>query len=180
MTERMETLAFRATWKHAVLEYRIKEIDPNQDLSRSAITERAIEAAKLVDDWKAIRNKLMKLNRIDTLGTPVSMQAKVSDASGRDIIKLRNVIAHDLKEYIERLQTPYFVQLIWLNYLLFLQQKRKTISEGEYIITEDEIDLPEMSKIFCEMMLTDKECSELKEIKKILKEWRHKVDGYFL
>lgn len=162
----METLAFRATWKHAVLEYRIKEIDPAQDLSRSAITERAIETAKLVKDWKIIRDKLMKLDRINGLGIPVSMQAKLPDTSSRDIVKLRNAITHDLKTYIERLQTPYFVQLIWLNYLLFLQQKRKTISEGDYIITEDEIDLPEMSKIFCEMMLTDKECSELKEIKK--------------
>ena len=41
----METIAFKSSWKHAVLEYQIKEIDTNQDLSRSAITNRAIDAA---------------------------------------------------------------------------------------------------------------------------------------
>ena len=47
----METIAFKSSWKHAVLEYQIKEIDTNQDLSRSAITNRAIDAAGAVEDW---------------------------------------------------------------------------------------------------------------------------------
>lgn len=59
----METIAFKSSWKHAVLEHLIKEIDPDQDLSRSAITNRAIQAAADVKDWCPIRDSLMKLER---------------------------------------------------------------------------------------------------------------------
>jgi hypothetical protein len=36
------------------------------------------------------------------------------------------------------------------------------------------VDMPEMSKILCEMMLCEKDCNEIKEIRKILVDWRNK------
>ena len=61
----METIAFKSSWKHAVLEYQIKEIDTNQDLSRSAITNRAIDAAGDVEDWGKVKDDLALLKRMD-------------------------------------------------------------------------------------------------------------------
>lgn len=169
----METLAFKSTWKHAVLEYRIKELDPNQDLSRSGITERSIEAAKWVKDWKPVRERLMQLERNEHVTTPVAMQAKIGEKNSEDVIIIRNKILKDLNQYIERLQTPYFVTLIWQNYLMVLEQKRKSIDDIN-VVDENAIDIPKMYAIFSEITHTDKKCQELKDIRTILVKWKNK------
>ena len=69
------------------------------------------------------------------------------------------------------LQTQYLLQLLQANYLEVLKQALVSIkSDG---VREAEVDLPEMAKIFTEMMLMDKESEKLVQIRKILVDWRN-------
>lgn len=70
-------LNIKSNWKIIQLEELIKINDPSQDLSRTAVFEREVQAAQHVD-WKEIQLSLLDLKKED--GTPLStsFQAKVS------------------------------------------------------------------------------------------------------
>lgn len=70
------------------------------------------------------------------------------------------------------LQTQYMLQLLGINYLESLRESKLLLKAKK--IDEDKIGLPEMSAIFVEMMLTNRECAELEEIRSILIDWRRK------
>lgn len=46
--------------------------------------------------------------------------------------------------------------------------------DAEDMVKETDVNMPDMTKIFCEIMLKDKDCEELKQIRKILVDWRNK------
>ena len=149
----METIAFKSSWKHAVLEYQIKEIDTNQDLSRSAITNRAIDAARNVEDWGKVKDDLALLKRMD-ISIATSMQAKPDEE-------------RDLK----RLQTPYFMQLLWMNYLNELKKRKMAV--GKTISDSVDLSGPDMVKRLVQILLLNREADNevIEKVKNALLEW---------
>lgn len=169
----MKIIAFRSTWRHAVLEHLIKEIDPNQDLSRSAVTTRAIREAENVEDWKFVRESIFKLERLD-IPVAVSMQANIDDETDGRLEEIRVKIWDQLHDEFDltRLQTPYLVQLLWMNYLLLLKERKMRVgsnSEGEADLTG-----PDMVKKLVQILLLNRECDKevIAEVKNALQKWR--------
>lgn len=70
----MKSLSWKSNWRHVSLETYIKEIDPEQDMSRSGITNRAIKTAVGITDWKPIQNNLASLANAN-ISVPTAMQA---------------------------------------------------------------------------------------------------------
>ena len=55
-----------------------------------------------------------------------------------------------------------------------MKQKRIKI-ENDTTLEEENVDLPGMASIFTELMLTNKESDELKNIRKILVDWKNSI-----
>ena len=168
-------LNIKATWKNAVLEARIKENDPSQDLSRSAVLERAILAARDVEDWNAVQLQLLDLKKDEWATVSTSFQAKYSDNAFKILEKVRSDIQKQLG--LKRLQTNYLVLLLQANYLAHLRQYRRTGRSAAVKPAGDSQspDLPEMARLLVEMMLTDPDCRELRLIREILAGWQEHV-----
>lgn len=169
----MKIIAFRSTWRHAVLEHLIKELDPNQDLSRSAVTIRAIREAENVEDWKYIRESILNLERLD-IPVAVSMQANIDDKTDGMLKEIQDRIWKQLHDELDltRLQTPYLVQLLWMNYLLLLKERKMRVGSN----SESEADLtgPDMVKKLVQILLLNRECDKevIAEVKNALQKWR--------
>lgn len=162
----------KSNWKHASLEYQIKKLDTSQDVSRSAILIREIKAAENVTDWKEIKGLLLKVERLDVAPTFSNLQAKYDDESAETLERVKRQILVDLSEDLKVLQTQYLVQLLMANYLEELKKEALAIRAGQQVESED-IDVPEMGRLFVEMILLDKDSDALREIKNILVEWRN-------
>lgn len=166
----METLAWKSNWKHAVLEYQIKEIDTEQDLSRSAITNRAIAKAKEVKDWKKIKDNLVLIKKLD-IPVAVSMQAKTDEVAAEELKKIRKKILIDLDGELERLQTPYMIQLLWLNY--YENLKKKALIVGSEKQMTSDLTGPDMVKRLVQILLLNREADAaiIQSIKTELMRW---------
>ena len=169
----METIAFKSSWKHAVLEYQIKEIDTNQDLSRSAITNRAIDAARNVEDWGKVKDDLALLKRMD-ISIATSMQAKPDEERAEKVREIRKKMILDLKNVIpdlKRLQTPYFMQLLWMNYLNELKKRKMAV--GKTISDSVDLSGPDMVKRLVQILLLNREADKevIEKVKNALLEW---------
>ena len=162
----------KSNWKHASLEYQIKKFDTSQDLSRSAILIREIKAADKVPDWKEIKRLLSKVERLADAPTFANLQAKYDNESAKILERVKDKIRNELKDDIKILQTQYLVQLLQVNYLEELKKEALAIRAGQQV-DPDDIDVPEIGKLFVEMILLDKDSDALKEIKNILVEWRN-------
>lgn len=164
-------LNIKSNWKHSTFEYLIKKVDSSQDMSRSAVFEREVKAARGVDNWKAIQATLSDLKK-EEVPIFTSFQAKYDDETAEILEGVKKDILTQLEGSLKVLQTQYMVQLLQANYLETLKREKVALKADEFV-EETDVDLPEMSKIFTEMMLKDKECSELKQIRKILVDWRN-------
>ena len=169
----METIAFKSTWKHAVLEYQIKGLDTNQDLSRSAITNRAIDAAETVEDWGKVKDELTQLRRLD-IPVATSMQAKPDEYRAEKLKAIREKMFADLKEVmpdLQRLQTPYFMQLLWMNYLIQLKEKKNEVRKT--ILNSTDLSGLEMVNRLVQILLLNREADKeiVENIKHLLMEW---------
>lgn len=159
--------------KHAKLEALIKENCMEQDMSRAAVLTRAIGAGKNVD-WRYVQQQLlpkyMNRKKEEDIPTFTSYQARLQEETKA----LLDTIRRDMIEQLglQRLQTQYCLLLLMTNFLHVLQEEKLKLKTNE--IGDGEIELPEMARIFCEMMLTDKDSDEIKEIGKIMKKWRNK------
>lgn len=163
----------KTNWKHSTLEYLIKKMDASQDMSRSAVFEREVKAAENVD-WRSIQTSLSELVKNEDAPIFTNLQAKYGEETEEKLSEVRHKMLHDLKETgLKVLQSQYMVLLLQANYLETLKKEKLTII-AEIQIAEENVDMPEMAKIFCEMMLSDKDCEEMKAIRKILVEWRNK------
>lgn len=169
------TLNIKCSWKHAVLEYLIKMNDRSHDLSRAAVFEREVKAAENVKDWTKIRILLSSLKQNDDAPIFTNLQAKYDEATAESLTNIRNQMLNDLNEVgLKVLQNQYMVLLLQMNYLETLKRDRFALQSDNTIETS-EINLPEISKILTEMMLTDKDCDEMEQIKQILMHWKSKT-----
>lgn len=168
-------LNIKSNWKIIQLEELIKINDPSQDLSRTAVFEREVQAAQHVD-WKEIQLSLLDLKKED--GTPLStsFQAKVSPDTAKILEQVQSDMMHQLS--LKRLKVNYMVLLLQRNYLdqLISRQKnlvrKKNVCKTDRMIEEKEIDMPAMAQLLVEMMLTDHQCAELEQIKNLLVDWK--------
>lgn len=168
-------LNIKSNWKIIQLEELIKLNDPSQDLSRTAVFEREVQAAQHVD-WKEIQLSLLDLKKED--GTPLStsFQAKVSPDTAKILEQVQSDMMHQLS--LKRLKVNYMVLLLQRNYLDQLISRRKNlvgkknVCKTDRMIEEKEIDMPTMAQLLVEMMLTDHQCAELEQIKTLLVDWK--------
>jgi len=168
------TLNIKCSWKHSVLEYMIKMNDGCHDLSRAAVFQREVKAAESVKDWKKIRVLLSSLKQNDAAPAFTNLQARYDEVTAESLTTIRSQMLNDLKEVgVKVLQNQYMVLLLQMNYLETLKRDKVALQSGNMIDTSD-INLPEMSKILTEMMLTDKDCNEMGQIRAILVHWKNK------
>ena len=155
--------------KHSALEFYIKEIDPEQEMSRTSFTNRAIVVGENVEEWKTVRDELAKLKIPQGISTPTAMQIIVEEANRPHFDKIKTDMASSLG--LNVVQTQYMMQLLWMNYLLYLQQKVQQVG----IKKEDERDLngPDMVKRLVQILLLNRESDApiIEKIKSDLMEW---------
>jgi hypothetical protein len=168
--ENNNPLSWKTSWKHAVLEYQIKELDTSQDLSRSAITSRAIVEGVKVPDWRVPKEKLALITRMN-IPIPASMQAKLDEEASELLQDIRTKILCDFEGELERLQTPYMIQLLWVNYLEVLKQKALTV--GVEKKDKDDLTGPDMVKRLVQILLLNRDADAqiIEKIKNDLLEW---------
>ena len=148
-------LNIKSNWKIIQLEELIKINDPSQDLSRTAVFEREVQAAQHVD-WKEIQLSLLDLKKED--GTPLStsFQAKVSPDTAKILEQVQSDMMHQLS--LKRLKVNYMVLLLQRNYLdqLISRQKnlvrKKNVCKTDRMIEEKEIDMPAMAQLLVEIV----------------------------
>ena len=160
--------------KHCDLEAKIKSIDQNQDKSRSALLARFASAAEGVTDWMPYYYLLGDVEHVDDAPQFNSWQAHYDSDTDKKLKTIRQNMERSLKEggvITKVLQTQFMLQLLMINYLECLKKSILTIKADKQV--DEEIGLPEMAAIFTEMILTDRDNEALKEIRKILVEWRN-------
>ena len=164
----------KTSWKHAALEYQIKQLDRAQDMTRSGLFKRAVLLAEPVKDWMPVYASLCGLKFEKDAPEFTNWQARYDDETSHRLAQIKEDAQGSLKAggIIKRtIQTQFLLQLLMLNYLEYLRRMRISLADGK--VGEGTIDLPTMSSIFTEMMLTDRGCNALKEIQKILIIWRN-------
>lgn len=164
----------KSNWKHSLLEYKIKKFDTSQDMSRAAVFEREVRAAEGVKNWKEIQASLSNLEKEYDIPVFTSLQAKYDDETAKILKIVREGILEQLEDTgLKVLRTQYLVLLLQVNYYEILKKENLSIKIGN-AITESDIDLTEIPKMLFEMMLNDRDCMELRAIRKILVEWKNK------
>lgn len=160
--------------KHCSLEKWIKEEDPAQDKSRAGYFKRAVLVAEPVDDWVSMATLLSDLKLDKDAPQFTNFQAKYDSETREalDVIKEKMQKSLIKGNIIKRvLQTQYMLQLLMINYIEHIRAKKLTIKADKMV--DDEIDLPEMAALFTEMILTDRDCEALKQIRRIMVDWRN-------
>ncbi len=161
--------------KHCSLEKWIKEEDPSQDMSRAGYFKRAVLAAKTVDNWVPAAMLLSDLKLDKDAPQFTNWQAKYDSETREALDAIKEKMQKSLIEgnIIKRvLQTQYMLQLLMINYLENIRANKLTIKANKRV--DEEIDLPAMSALLTEMMICDRDCVALKEIRKILVDWKNK------
>ena len=161
-------LNFRCNWRHVSLEYQIKRYDPSQDLSRSAVLVREIQAAEKVKDWKSVRDRIGEVERIKDAPNITNFQAKYNEESARILEKVREKILEDLPE-LQILQTRYLVLLLQINYL---EELKKAALAVRSELQSESVEAPELVKLLVEMILLDKDSEVLQTIRDLLVDWK--------
>ena len=93
-------------------------------------------------------------------------QKKYEKFVRRCLLDLKNVIP-DLK----RLQTPYFMQLLWMNYLNELKKRKMAV--GKTISDSVDLSGPDMVKRLVQILLLNREADKevIEKVKNALLEW---------
>lgn len=151
------------------LEYQIRKLDSNQEVSRTALFFRMVEAAADVKDWKNIKLLLSRVERFEEAPMFTNFQAKYDAVTSEKLDKVKEKILYDLKD-IKVLQQQYMLQLLMCNYLEDIKEEVLSIGNN---INEEEMSAPDMVKILVEIILLDKQSDAINKIKKILKEWKN-------
>ncbi|NLJ88826.1 MAG: hypothetical protein GX327_08690 [Epulopiscium sp.] len=159
----------KVNWKHMSLEYEIRKHDSNQEVSRTALFFRMVEAAADVKDWKNIKLLLSRVERFEEAPMFTNFQAKYDAVTSEKLDKVKEKILYDLKD-IKVLQQQYMLQLLMCNYLEDIKEEVLSIGNN---INEEEMSAPDMVKILVEIILLDKQSDAINKIKKILKEWKN-------
>ena len=88
------------------LEYQIRKLDSNQEVSRTALFFRMVEAAADVKDWKNIKLLLSRVERFEEAPMFTNFQAKYDAVTSEKLDKVKEKILYDLKD-IKVLQQQY-------------------------------------------------------------------------
>lgn len=164
----------KPNWRHCLLENAIKKRDPSTDMTRSGIFHRALEAAHGVENWSEVAEALPK-NKEPNVHILASMQFKYTDDDAKLLEKICKIMRADLvKNGIirEKLQTQYVIQLLFMNYIRKLDEDRLNVRS--LLLDEKSVDIPELSRIFTKLILSDNEAAELSDIRDILVKWENK------
>ena len=165
--------------RHATLESKIAEFQA-MDITRADMLKDALNLAKEVKDWYHIYLYLENLESIPISRSKearYTFQARVDEDTRRLMSEISERMASDLKRQgiiSKTLQNQFFLLLLLASYHLELTKKAISTRRNTEDIPEKELTLPEMSALFTEMMLTDRECVELTKIGEILIDWRKK------
>lgn len=168
-------LNIKSNWKIMQMEALIKKHDPSQDLSRTAVFEREVQAAQNVD-WKEVQLSLLDLRQEDGAAPPTSFQARFSPETAKILEQVQSDMMRQLS--LKRLKANYMVLLLQKNYLNHLKSRQenylgeKLVGKTNPAINEVEIDMPAMAQLLVEMMLKDHQCPELAQIKTLLVAWK--------
>lgn len=173
MEEKNYLLNIKSNWKHCNYEALIKQLDSALDLSRAAVFEREVKAAVDVDNWSEIAESLSSIKKDPNVAVTTGFQAKYTQDTYDKLEQIKSDILKQLKGKLHVLQSQYMVQLLQANYLKKLQEEQMAV-KVENMIGADDIDLPEMAKLFMQMAIADKDSDELKQIKTILVRWKNK------
>ena len=173
----LEYLNIKTNIRHSTLEYIIKELGGQSDLSRSSIFEKAVRAAQGID-WKSIPEFITELlvdyrNRKD-IPVFTSYKVKCSEETNELLKGIIKEIMFQLE--LKVVQKQYLLQLLLGNYILYLKNQRIKLKFNNII--GEELSMPDMAKILVEMMLTDSKCKELEQISKILINWNRRKGEY--
>ena len=160
----------------AYLEAEIDKLTVFQNLSRNDKTNMAIEKSE-----KYSHSDLMKtLKDLKSFKSKVPAEIKVPPAL---MIFIDEDLEDEVKTFeskltekneIKIIQTRLEIELLWFILLIELRKDAAKIEETDASASvSEDITLPELSAIFTEMMLYDKDSEEMKEIRKILVNWRN-------
>lgn len=166
-------LNVRTNWRHSALEYLIKQEDFSQDMSRSAVFEREVDAAINVENWREIQIQLSELKRNEEIPVFTNLQVRYTEETEEKLQAIRDKIFSDLEPFgIKRLQTQYFLLLLEMNYLISLKREKKALSHESSEVFDGDLTIPELSSTLMEMVLYDRDSEELDKIKQIMIEWK--------
>ncbi|MDY4097937.1 MAG: hypothetical protein SOY47_14690 [Lachnospiraceae bacterium] len=160
--------------KHCTLEYLIKQGDSAQDMSRAGMFKRFVLKAEGIEDWMSKYTLLSDLKLEKDAPQFTNYQAKYDSETREKLAQIKKRMQKSLLEggvITKVLQTQFMLQLLMVNYLEYLRETKISLKADKLVA--EEIDLPEMAAIFAEMMLTDREGDSLKEIQRILVNWRN-------
>ena len=164
----MKQMSWKSNVKHAVLEHLIKEIDSAQDMSRAGITNRAIKEAEELpmDCWVEIAKEIPNLPKLD-ISVPTGMQIRVDSELEEKLSQVEANIKKALD--LERLQTQYEIQLLWLNYLKKLKLKAMNVG----VEKKNDLTGPDMVKKLVQILLLNREADKeiIEKIKALLINW---------
>lgn len=158
-------LGFRGSWKTAALESAIRSIDPNQDVSRAAFSNRALLAAEEVTNWHEVRASLMALEHKEELTVPSFVQVNIENEALYKEIK--EAILREFEGELQVLQVGYFFQLIWANYLQLLRRRSQN---SEVISQEEDLSGVELISRLSRLLLSQSEANKaiVEQIKTLL------------
>ena len=113
------------------------------------------------------------LKRMD-ISIATSMQAKPDEERAEKVREIRKKMFLDLKNVIpdlKRLQTPYFMQLLWMNYLNELKKRKMAV--GKTISDSVDLSGPDMVKRLVQILLLNREADNevIEKVKNALLEW---------
>lgn len=164
--------SIRANAKIMSLMTEIKELERNQDTTRTGIFERAVMHAKTEMDWNMVFNT--EINEIKGIEIPDSFQVKADEEDMELITKriLKNV------EDIHKLHTVVSVRMILSSYLIYLRKRATNVGTSE-IEKNYDITGPEMVAILVDMIMKDRSVDSdlINEIKVKLVDWKDNIYG---
>lgn len=160
----------------AYLEAEIDKLTVFQNLSRNDKTNMGLEKSK---DYS--HGDLMKmLKELKSFKSKIPADIKIPAAL---MIFIDEDLEDEVKNFERKLtegnelkiiQTRLEIELLWFILLTELKKNAVKIEEKNTSVpVSEDITLPELSAIFTEMMLYDKDSDAMKEIRKILVNWRN-------
>ncbi len=176
MNENKETILFNCgcNWKNCTLEYLIKREEPSPDTSRNTMLPKYINAAESITDWVPVYDSLCTLKPEKDASSFSNYQANCNAETLKKLEKIRSNMLSSLNvtRQIHAIRTQFLLQLVMMSYYEGLLKNKVSIETD----TEDAetIDIPKMAEIFMRMALSDKDCKEFEDIRKILVSWEGK------
>ena len=161
-------------WKTSTLEYLIKKEETSVSTSRNEMLPKYVNEAINVKDWVNVYDLWCNLKPEKDSGSFSNYQANCSKETLINLEKIRTNVLKSLKKprNINAVRTQFLLQIIMMNYYDNLLKNKLVVKDSSS--DSDPIDLPQMAAIFTKMALTDKDCDELNEIRKILESWERK------